>query len=295
MAEILATGRKTARDIRRAQQAIAAGATSVKLPEDDPVVYGQQIPQQPVQTEPASATYAASVTPAADEPEDNWLDSLTPYQSAPAQHTPEQAPQAAPPQTAAAPTPEEQKANLQALYDSLPETEPVVAKEINELVVAPQIAELKAEIARLKAAQQQDSAGRANAIRRETNAKIYKHYSREKAERILGSVEFANFMMEGADPYLGDPMKALNDAYQDGNADYVIKRLDAFVKSRGKPRPQGGAEPQQGRGQGEVGVPEGRAISDEEYRELRRKIRAAPHLYPPGALRDLSEQYQRSN
>ena len=184
---------------------------------------------------------------------------------------------------------------MQALYDSLPETEPVVAKEINELVVAPQIAELKAEIARLKAAQQQDSAGRANAIRRETNAKIYKHYSREKAERILGSVEFANFMMEGADPYLGDPMKALNDAYQDGNADYVIKRLDAFVKSRGKPRPQGGAEPQQGRGQGEVGVPEGRAISDEEYRELRRKIRAAPHLYPPGALRDLSEQYQRSN
>jgi hypothetical protein len=294
MAEILATGRKNARDIRRAQQAIAAGATSVKLPEDDPVVYGQQIPQQPVQTEPASATSAASVTPAADEPEDNWLDSLTPYQSAPAQAAP------VPPQPEAsaqqhALTPEEQKANLQALYDSLPETEPVVAKEINELVVAPQIAELKAEIARLKAAQQQDSAGRANAIRRETNAKIYKHYSREKAERILGSVEFANFMMEGADPYLGDPMKALNDAYQDGNADYVIKRLDAFVKSRGKPRPQGGAEPQQGRGQGEVGVPEGRAISDEEYRELRRKIRAAPHLYPPGALRDLSEQYQRSN
>lgn len=293
MAEILATGRKTARDIRRAQQAIAAGATSVKLPEDDPVVYGQQIPQQPVQTEPASATFAASVTTAADEPEDNWLDSLTPYQSAPAQAAP------VPPQPAApaqhTPTPEEQKANLQALYDSLPETEPVVAKEINELVVAPQIAELKAEIARLKAAQQQDSAGRANAIRRETNAKIYKHYSREKAERILGSVEFANFMMERADPYLGDPMKALNDAYQDGNADYVIKRLDAFVKSRGKPRPQGGAEPQQGRGQGEVGVPEGRAISDEEYRELRRKIRAAPHLYPPGALRDLSEQYQRSN
>lgn len=294
MAEILATGRKTARDIRRAQQAIAAGATSVKLPEDDPVVYGQQIPQPPVQTESAPATSAASVTPAADEPEDNWLDSLTPYQSAPAQAAP------VPPQPEAsaqqhAPTPEEQKANLQALYDSLPETEPVVAKEINELVIAPQIAELKAEIARLKAAQQQDSAGRANAIRRETNAKIYKHYSREKAERILGSVEFANFMMEGADPYLGDPMKALNDAYQDGNADYVIKRLDAFVKSRGKPRPQGGAEPQQGRGQGEVGVPEGRAISDEEYRELRRKIRAAPHLYPPGALRDLSEQYQRSN
>lgn len=293
MAEILATGRKTARDIRRAQQAIAAGATSVKLPEDDPVVYGQQIPQQPVQTEPASATYAASVTPAADEPEDNWLDSLTPYQSAPAQTAP--APQQPEAPARHTPTPEEQKANLQALYDSLPETEPVVAKEINELVVAPQIAELKAEIARLKAAQQQDSAGRANAIRRETNAKIYKHYSREKAERILGSVEFANFMMEGADPYLGDPMKALNDAYQDGNADYVIKRLDAFVKSRGKPRPQGGAEPQQGRGQGEVGVPEGRAISDEEYRELRRKIRAAPHLYPPGALRDLSEQYQRSN
>ena len=294
MAEILATGRKNARDIRRAQQAIAAGATSVKLPEDDPVVYGQQIPQPPVQTESAPATSAASVTSAADELEDNWLDSLTPYQSAPAQAAP------VPPQPEVsaqqhAPTPEEQKANLQALYDSLPETEPVVAKEINELVVAPQIAELKAEIARLKAAQQQDSAGRANAIRRETNAKIYKYYSREKAERILGSVEFANFMMEGADPYLGDPMKALNDAYQDGNADYVIKRLDAFVKSRGKPRPQGGAEPQQGRGQGEVGVPEGRAISDEEYRELRRKIRAAPHLYPPGALRDLSEQYQRSN
>ena len=293
MAEILATGRKTARDIRRAQQAIAAGATSVKLPEDDPVVYGQQIPQQPVQTKPASATSAASVTPTADEPEDNWLDSLTPYQSAPAQAAPVPQQPAAPAQHT--PTPEEQKANLQALYDSLPETEPVVAKEINELVVAPQIAELKAEIARLKAAQQQDSAGRANVIRRETNAKIYKHYSREKAERILGSVEFANFMMEGADPYLGDPMKALNDAYQDGNADYVIKRLDAFVKSRGKPRPQGGAEPQQGRGQGGVGVPEGRAISDEEYRELRRKIRAAPHLYPPGALRDLSEQYQRSN
>ena len=293
MAEILATGRKTARDIRRAQQAIAAGATSVKLPEDDPVVYGQQIPQQPVQTEPASATSAASVTPTADGPEDDWLDSLTPYQSAPAQAAPATQQPEAPAQHT--PTPEEQKANLQALYDSLPETEPVVAKEINELVVAPQIAELKAEIARLKAAQQQDSAGRANAIRRETNAKIYKHYSREKAERILGSVEFANFMMEGADPYLGDPMKALNDAYQDGNADYVIKRLDAFVKSRGKPRPQGGAEPQQGRGQGEVGVPEGRAISDEEYRELRRKIRAAPHLYPPGALRDLSEQYQRSN
>lgn len=293
MAEILATGRKTARDIRRAQQAIAAGATSVKLPEDDPVVYGQQIPQQPVQTESASATSAASVTPTADEPEDNWLGSLTPYQSAPAQAAPAPQQPAAPAQHT--PTPEEQKVNLQALYDSLPETEPVVAKEINELVVAPQIAELKAEIARLKAAQQQDSAGRANAIRRETNAKIYKHYSREKAEKILGSVEFANFMMEGADPYLGDPMKALNDAYQDGNADYVIKRLDAFVKSRGKPRPQGGAEPQQGRGQGEVGVPEGRAISDEEYRELRRKIRAAPHLYPPGALRDLSEQYQRSN
>ena len=287
MAEILATGRKTARDIRRAQQAIATGATSVKLPEDDPVVYGQQIPQQPVQTVPAPAT------PVADEPEDNWLDELTPYQSAPAQT--ETAPQQPAALTQPAPTPEEQQANLQALYDSLPETEPVVAKEINELVVAPQIAELKAEIARLKAAQQQDSAGRANAIRRETNAKIYKHYSREKAEKILGSVEFANFMMEGADPYLGDPMKALNDAYQDGNADYVIKRLDAFVKSRGKPRPQGGAEPQQGRGQGEVGVPEGRAISDEEYRELRRKIRAAPHLYPPGALRDLSEQYQRSN
>lgn len=293
MAEILATGRKNARDIRRAQQAIAAGATSVKLPEDDPVVYGQQIPQQPVQTEPAPDTSAASVTSAADEPEDDWLGSLTPYQSAPAQAAP--APQQPEAPAKHTPTPEEQKANLQALYDSLPETEPVVAKEINELVVAPQIAELKAEIARLKAAQQQDSAGRANAIRRETNAKIYKHYSREKAERILGSVEFANFMMEGADPYLGDPMKALNDAYQDGNADYVIKRLDAFVKSRGKPRPQGGAEPQQGRGQGEVGVPEGRAISDEEYRELRRKIRAAPHLYPPGALRDLSEQYQRSN
>lgn len=263
-----------------------------------------QLPTTPEQEKPDEQEVGTGVEnqqpdPTQEEDGDSWLDGLTPYQ------TEQQAPQQQQVQHTAPPTQpqeqpddgtEEQKRRLAELYAGLEHIEEEVAVELHDKLITPELKQVRAELAELKQYRQQEQQARQAAIIADINTKIIAKYP--KAEQILRSKEFMDYVDAGNNPYATDTeFNILMRAYYAGDAEYVIGKIDGFVSSRGKPKPPVGAEPQQGGGRrGVADTPtQKKPMTDAEYLAKRRAIKAAPKgTYPPNALKDLVNEYMNS-
>ena len=233
-----------------------------------------------------------------EENDDSWLDGLTPYnaeQQEPQQQ--EQPPvQTDQPQVQPDDGTEEQKRRLAELYAGLEHIEEEVAVELHDKLITPELKQVRAELAELKQYRQQEQQARQTAIIADVNTKIIAKYP--KAEQILRSKEFMDYVNASNNPYANDTeFNILMRAYYAGDAEYVIGKIDGFVSSRGKPKPPVGAEPQQGGGRsGVADTPtQKKPMTDAEYLAKRRAIKAAPKgTYPPNALKDLVSEYMNS-
>ena len=224
------------------------------------------------------------------EPEhddDSWLDELTPYQAE--QQVPQQAQTPAEPQNESG-TAEQQK-RLAELYANLDHIDEDVASELDDKFLAP----IRAEVNEIKALRQQELKFRQDQLIANANNKIIAEHP--KAEKILKSQQFKDFVNADSDPYSTEQaFDRVMRAYYAGDGDYVVRQLDAFVGTRGKPKPPVGVEPHQGSGGNSVGnVSAKRPMTDAEYLAKRQAIKAAPRgTYPPNALKQLAEEYQLS-
>lgn len=218
--------------------------------------------------------------------DDSWLDGLTPYQSE------QQAPQQTPVQSEQHETGTvDQQKRLAELYANLDHIDEDVASEIDDKLLAP----IKAEVNELKAVRQQELKFRQDQLIANANNKIINKHP--KAEKILKSQQFKDFVNADSDPYSTEQaFDRVLRAYYSGDGDYVLHKLDAFVSARGKPKPPVGVEPYQGSGGNSVGnVSAKRPMTDAEYLAKRQAIKAAPRgTYPPNALKQLAEEYQLS-
>lgn len=223
------------------------------------------------------------------EPElddDSWLDGLTPYQVE--QQAPQQAQSS---ETQAESGTTEQQKRLAELYANLEHIDEDVASELDDKFLAP----IRAEVNELKALRQQEMKFRQDQLIANANNKIIAKHP--KAEKILRSQQFKDFVNADSDPYSTEQaFDRVLRAYYSGDGDYVLHKLDAFVSTRGKPKPPVGVEPYQGSGGSSVGnVSAKRPMTDAEYLAKRQAIRAAPRgTYPPNALKQLAEEYQLS-
>lgn len=233
------------------------------------------------------------------EPElddDSWLDELTPYQVE--QEVPPQAQTPSEPQSGSGtsePQSEsgtaEQQKRLAELYANLNHIDEDVASEIDDKFLAP----IRAEVNELKALRQQEQQQRQSQLIANANGKIIAKHP--KAEKILRSQQFKDFVNADSDPYSTEQVfDRVLRAYYSGDGDYVLRKLDAFVGNRGKPKPPVGVEPHQGSGGNNVGnVSAKRPMTEAEYLAKRQAIKAAPRgTYPPNALKQLAEEYQLS-
>lgn len=237
--------------------------------------------------------------PTQEDDDDSWLDGLTPYQTeqqAPQQQQVQQPVQNTQPQEQPDDGTEEQKRRLAELYAGLEHIDEEVAVELHDKLITPELKQVRAELEEIKQYRQQEQQARQTAIIADTNTKIIGKYP--KAEQILRSKEFMDYVNTGNNPYATDTeFNILMRAYYAGDAEYVIGKIDGFVASRGKPRPPVGAEPQQGGGRsGVADTPtQKKPMTDTEYLAKRRAIKAAPKgTYPPNALKDLVNEYMNS-
>lgn len=243
---------------------------------------------------PANVADENLAEPVIDEPQepelddDGWLDGLTPYQESEQGSQTEQASSEA--QSGDDGTDAQQK-RLEELYASLEHIDEDVASELDNKLLAP----IRAEVNELKALRQQEAQYRQQQLLASANNKIISKHP--KAEKILKSQQFKDFVNADSDPYSTEQaFDRIMRAYYAGDGDYVVRQLDAFVGTRGKPKPPVGVEPHQGIGGSSVGnVSSKRSMTESEYRAKRQAIKAAPRgTYPPNALKQLVDEYQQS-
>lgn len=268
--------------------------------EDTQLPKEQEVP--PTQTEddvPPVGSENQQPDPTQEDEDDSWLDGLTPYQTeqqAPQQQQVQQPAQTAQPQEQPDDGTEEQKRRLAELYAGLEHIDEEVAVELHDKLITPELKQVRAELNELKQYRQQEQQARQTAVITDINTKIIAKYP--KAEQILRSKEFMDYVNSGNNPYATDmEFNTLMRAYYAGDANYVIGKIDGFVSSRGKPKPPVGAEPQQGGGRsGVADMPtQKKPMTDAEYSAKRLAIKAAPKgTYPPNALKDLVNEYMNS-
>lgn len=118
----------------------------------------------------------------------------------------------------------------------------------------------------------------------ELNAPILERHP--KATKILKSQEFIDFVNKDTKPYDQETKyQTLSRAYQLGYTDEVITALDAFVESRGKPKPPVNADGKAPASATTKAKP--KRMSEAEFLKQRRAIMANPRKHPQGALRKL--------
>ena len=181
--------------------------------------------------------------------------------------------------------------------------DPDVAQEIYDKVIAPELeairqresdrlAELESRFATYDTKYNALNEDKTLQVRRQTNDAIFAKYP--KADKILKSAEFADFVNKDSDPYQIDTkFDRLKRAYATGDADYVMREIDGFVATRSKPKPQINVDTDTDRETKPNPSAEGKPkMTDAEYARRRKQITSAPRgTYPPNALSDLVQQY----
>lgn len=278
--------------------------TEFELPQDEqhyePVGF-EEIDQD----EPEEQAEQAEPAQQADD-DDSWLDELTPAREPEQQEQATQPVHAEPTQNTQ-PTQEQHEqqvgesdadyiARLRSNFENLEHIDSEVANEILDTTVAPifeREAKHRSELEqRLANIEQQNAYATQQAMAQRfanTNAPIIQRYA--KAERILQSREFMEFVNHHSNPYSPvSQYEILNRAYQAGDSAYVIKALDEFVASRGKPKPPINADTTATGGSRSMNTKPKR-MSEQEFLAKRRAIMANPRKYKQGALRELELKF----
>lgn len=282
--------------------------TEFELPQDeqqDEPVSLEELDQDQVQGEPEVSEEQAEPTQQADD-DDSWLDELTPVREPEQQEQPVQ--QTQPVHSEATQHTQDQLeqqvgesdadyiARLRANFENLEHIDKEVANEILDTTVTPifeREAKHRSELERrLAQIEQQTAYATQQAMAQryaEINAPIIQRH--QKAERILQSREFMDFVNQNSNPYSPvSQYEILNRAYQAGDSAYVIKALDEFVASRGKPKPPINADTTATGGSRSMNTKPKR-MSEQEFLAKRRAIMANPRKYKQGALRELELKF----
>lgn len=234
--------------------------------------------------------------------DDSWLDELTPAREPEPEQQPVQSTE--PVQQVAQEQPEQQAgesdadyiARLRSNFENLEHIDSDVANEILDATVNPiferEAKQRSALEQRLAQIEQQNAYAAQQAMAQRfamTNAPIIQRHP--KAERILQSREFMDFVNQNSNPYSPvSQYEILNRAYQAGDSAYVITALDAFVASRGKPKPPVNADTTATGGSRSMNAKPKR-MSEQEFLAKRRAIMANPRKYKQGALRELELKF----
>ena len=247
----------------------------------------------------------AESTQQADD-DDSWLDELTPArepeqqeqatQPVHAGHTQNTQPTQEQPEQQVGESDADYIARLRSNFENLEHIDSEVANEILDTTVAPifeREAKHRSELEqRLANIEQQNAYATQQAMAQRfanTNAPIIQRHP--KAERILQSREFMEFVNQNSNPYSPvSQYEILNRAYQAGDSAYVIKALDEFVASRGKPKPPINADTTATGGSRSMNTKPKR-MSEQEFLAKRRAIMANPRKYKQGALRELELKF----
>ena len=247
----------------------------------------------------------AESTQQADD-DDSWLDELTPArepeqqeqatQPVHAEHTQNTQPTQEQPEQQVGESDADYIARLRSNFEHLEHIDSEVANEILDTTVAPifeREAKHRSELEqRLANIEQQNAYATQQAMAQRfanTNAPIIQRHP--KAERILQSREFMEFVNQNSNPYSPvSQYEILNRAYQAGDSAYVIKALDEFVASRGKPKPPINADTTATGGSRSMNTKPKR-MSEQEFLAKRRAIMANPRKYKQGALRELELKF----
>lgn len=247
----------------------------------------------------------AEPTQQADD-DDSWLDELTPArepeqqeqatQPVHAEHTQNTQPTQEQPEQQVGESDADYIARLRSNFENLEHIDSEVANEILDTTVAPifeREAKHRSELEqRLANIEQQNAYATQQAMAQRfanTNAPIIQRHP--KAERILQSREFMEFVNQNSNPYSPvSQYEILNRAYQAGDSAYVIKALDEFVASRGKPKPPINADTTATGGSRSTNTKPKR-MSEQEFLAKRRAIMANPRKYKQGALRELELKF----
>lgn len=219
----------------------------------------------------------AGADTAAEEQGDSWIDQLTVDEPiAPMPEASTQPPVSTVPQALTAEQQAEadlKTAREQGLtkYDNLEHLDPEIALEIEQRIVGP-LAKEMAELRRFQKAREEEIAKqRLIAV----NTKICEQYP--KADKILQSREFAEFVNKQSDPHARETkFELLGRAYYAGDAAYVLRHIDDFVASRGKLKPKVAAEPYKSGGQSvDYGTPKPKKpMTRAEYEQKRAYVKA---------------------
>ena len=282
--------------------------TGFELPQDeqqDEPVSLEELDQDQDQDEPEVSEEPAEPTQQADD-DDSWLDELTPAREPEQQEQPVQ--QTQPVHSEAAQHTQDQLeqqvgesdadyiTRLRDNFENLEHIDKEVANEILDATVTPIFereakhrSELEKRLAQIE--QQTAYATQQAMVQRyaDINTPIIQRHP--KAERILQSREFMDFVNQNSNPYSPvSQYEILNRAYQAGDSAYVIKTLDEFVASRGKPKPPINADTTATGGSRSMNTKPKR-MSEQEFLAKRRAIMANPRKYKQGALRELELKF----
>lgn len=243
--------------------------------------------------------------PATEVDEDDWISGLTPVSATTdlVNNTPDRTP-AVEPEPTPLPTTDhviDQTAEERRLerMRSMTTVDEEVAQEIYNTVLKPELDEIR------KAHEQQVSAisgtlteqqkrqeefdrDRVEKARATTNEKILSKHPH--AGKILQSTEFMAFLKTKEDPYAQQSKyDILNRAYSAGDADYVLRELDAFADTRRKPKPQASVDVNSGGSPNTSSVEKKQPMSQQQYLAERKVIMSRRHK--PSDLTELHKRY----
>lgn len=261
-------------------------------------------PEPVVEEKPVAKDVPAPV--AADEvDEDDWISGLTPVAANPDLVTPPEDTK----QTKVeepTPTPESDKVldtsaeerRLERMR-SMTTIDEEVAQEIYNTVLKPELDEIRASYDRQvssisgtlteqqKRQEEYDKNNLAKSRAKTNDVIISKH---PHAGKILQSAEFTEFLKLKQDPYSQQSKyDILNAAYNAGDAEYVIRELDAFAETRRKPKPQASVDVNSGGSPNTSSSDQKQPMSEQQYATKRKAIMARRHK--PSDLTNLYNQY----
>lgn len=287
-----------------------ADPTVADAPEtiSEPVIKDNPIPE-PVVEDPTVDKEIPVPVPvpvsAAVVDEDDWISGLTPVSANPDRVTPPT--DATPPKVEEpTPNPESDKILDTSADDrrlermrSMTTIDEEVAQEIYNTVLKPELDEIRASYDRQVSSisgtlteqqkrQEEYDKNNLAKLRAKTNDTIFNMHP--KADKILQSAEFNEFLKSKQDPYSQQSKyDILNIAYNAGDADYVIRELDAFAETRRKPKPQASVDVNSGGSPNTSSSDAKQPMSEQQYSTQRKAIMARRHK--PSDLTNLYNQY----
>lgn len=301
----MSNNRNRAKLSPRYQQALAMFSKGVGASEtDDPD--SLELPETEAETkaettaENAEQERVQTEETTTGEADDDWVDSLTYDEPSVEPENPappaEQQEQEAPDTTQnKGESDEDYIARMRSEFRNMEHVDAEVADELFDRAIKPainhfrgqteaELARIRGEVALVRTQTESIVSERQQKAYTETNKKIIERHP--KAAQIMKSKEFADFVNKDSNPYATESnLVILSRAYQSGDSDYVIKALDSFVESRGKPKPPVNAD---GNGATAASTPKkSKRMSEAEFLKQRRAIMANPRKYPQGALRKL--------